>query len=169
MQFRRRLLLPLLALATLAGCGRGGGEVTDLQRKQAAHLTSEAEFAINLRDYARAEPSLEQAANLAQDNGAYWINLGTVRKKLGKNGGAKDAYQAALKAYEAQAKKFPNEAEPWFKQIYALALLGRVEEARSRVEKMREKLPTNRLVRVFVEQKQIDQMLADPKFKEFAL
>lgn len=169
MNFPCRPLLPVLALVALAGCGRSGPAITDLQRKQAAHLTSEAEFAINLRDFARAEPALAQAAELAPDNGIYWINLGSVRKRLGKTGAAKDAYQSALKAYEAQAKKLPTDPDPWFKQIYALALLGRVDEARSRVEKMREKFPSHRLVRVFIEEKQFEQMLADPKYKEIAL
>lgn len=169
MKLARRTLLPILVLVALAGCGRSGPEITDLQRKQAAHLASEAEFAVNLRDYARAEPVLAQVVELVPDNGVHWVNLGSVRKRLGKTGAAKDAYQGALKAYEGQAKRAPTEPEPWFKQIYVLALLGRVEDARARVEKMREKFPTHRLVRVFVEEKQFDQMLADPKFKEIAL
>lgn len=169
MRMLRRLFLLTFALFGVAGCGRGGREVTDLERKQAAHLMSEAEFAVSLRDYARAEPILAQATALAPDNGGYWINLGSVRKRLGNRGGAKDAYQFALKAYEAQAKKTSTEPEPWFQQIYVLALLGRLDDARGLVEKTKEKFPTHRLVRVFIEEKQFDQMLATPMFKDIAL
>ena len=44
-----------------------------------------------------------------------------------------------------------------------------LDEARSLVEKMAKQFPTNRNVRIFVEEKQFDQMLNDPGFKQEAL
>ena len=55
------------------------------------------------------------------------------------------------------------------KQIYVLALLGRVDDARARVEKMRARFPTHRVVRIFVEEKQFELMLQEPLIKETGL
>lgn len=169
MTFPRRLFPAVSVLLLAVGCGQKSKPVTDLERKQAAHLASEAEFAVNLRDHARAEPLLEQAVALLPDNGSYWITLGSVRKRLGNRGGAKDAYEAALKAYERQARQNETDPDPWLKQIYVLALLGQVDEARARVEKVQQRFPTHRLVRIFIEEKQFDLMLKDPLFKETGL
>jgi hypothetical protein len=103
------------------------------------------------------------------DNGAYWITLGSVRKKLGNSSGAKSAYQSALRAFESRAKKSSTDSDPVLKQIYVLALLGRADDGRALSQKMAKQFPTDRSVRIFMEDKQFDQMLADPGFKEMAL
>jgi len=169
MTFQRRLFLAALVLVLVGGCGQKIKPVSDLERKQAAYLASEAEFAVSLRDYARAEPLLAQAVALLPDNGSYWIDLGSVRKRLGNRGGAREAYEGALKAYERQARQNEAEPDPWLKQIYVLALLGRVDDARARVEKMRARFPTHRVVRIFVEEKQFELMLQEPLIKETGL
>jgi tetratricopeptide (TPR) repeat protein len=157
-------------MATLCvGCGQGEKPITELQRKEAAHLASEADFAVTLKDYPRAESALAKATELAPDMGSYWINLGVVRKRQANAGGAKDAYQRALRAYEAQAKKNPTDPDPWLRQIYVHALLGRPDDARSTMERMAKQFPTNRNVRVFIDEKQLDEMLADPSFKQNVL
>lgn len=153
----------------LAGCGKK--EIPELQRKQADHLFAEAEFAITLRDWARAEGLLAQAAALVPDNGVVWTNLGSVRVRLNQKGAAKDAYLKALKAYEAEAAadKTKADPEPWLKQVYVLALLGRANDGRALLEKTARQFPSDRNVKAFVERKQFDAMLADPNFKQAAL
>lgn len=165
------VILFLLGLGLLAGgCSPKSKEISSLQRKEAATLVSEAEFALQLKDYARAEGLLAKAVELCPDTGKYGVDLGSVRVRLGKKDGAKAAYQVALKAYEDEAKlPETTEAGPMLRQVYVLALLGRVEDARSVLAKAQKKYPESRQVRAFVEGKQIDKMIADPSFKLIAL
>lgn len=156
------------ALLTGAGCARKP-EITELQRKQAAHLASEAQFALTMRDLAGAETSLARAVELAPDEGALWVTLGATRLKQGKRDAAKAAYEGALEAYEDAAKEHKTDPEPWLKQVHVLALLGRTDDARSRLERAAKQFPDSRHVRLFVEGRQLDRMLADPMFKDMAL
>jgi tetratricopeptide (TPR) repeat protein len=169
-----RFCLLLAAVATLvgqAGCGAKKKEITDLERKQAALLASEAQFAMNLRNWAEAEAALAKVVEKVPDTGAYWVSLGAMRIRLGKRGEAKSAYEGALRAFEAeaQAKETKADPEPWLQQVYVLGLLGRTDAARTMLDKTAKQFPDHRNVKLFVEGKQFDQMLADPRFKEMAL
>lgn len=160
-----------VALLALAGCKPKDQvpEITDLQRKEAANLVSEAQFAITLRDYSRAEPLLEKAAKLAPDTGEYWLNLGVIRRKQGNTSGAKSAYEQALSAFRARFKKEPKDSGALLQQVQVLALLGRIDDARDALENGRKKAPDDRMIRQFAEQKQLDEMIKHPTFKEMAL
>jgi tetratricopeptide (TPR) repeat protein len=153
-----------------AGCGRKKA-ITEHQRKEADHLVAEANFAMNLRDWARAEGLLAKATSLVPDNGVLWTSLGSMRVRLGQKSGAKEAYLKALQAYEAEAAADETKAdvEPWLKQVYVLALLGRANDGRALLDKIGRKFPGNRNVRAFIEGRQFDAMLADPIFKQAAL
>jgi len=157
-----------LLIVGLAGCGRNQ-QITEHQRKEARHLVAEADFAMNLREWARAEGLLAKATSLAPDEGAYWTNLGSMRVRLGNKGGAKDAYLQALKAHAANASKDQTDPDPWLRQVYVLALLGRVNDGRALLEQIARQFPGNRQVRVFIETKQLDLILAEPGFKQAAL
>jgi tetratricopeptide (TPR) repeat protein len=172
-QVPRWVLLCLLAVlgVFLGGCGGKSKESTEHQRKQADHLLAEADFAVTLRDWKRAEGLLAQASALVPGDGAVLTSLGSVRMRLGNRSAAKEAYQKALKAYEAAAAadKSKTDAEPWLKQVYVLALLGKAGDARSLLDKLGKQYPGNRSVRAFIDGKQLDRMLADPQFKQLAL
>ena len=125
------LILTGLALLFAAGCGRRSApEITSLQRKEAASLASEAEFAVTVRDLARAEKVLTKATALCPDAGDYWLGLGSIRMRLGNREGAKQAYQSAFDAYGDDAKQEKADGTPGLQQVHVLALLGRVDEAR---------------------------------------
>jgi Flp pilus assembly protein TadD len=179
---KTRFTLGLLAAGWLfaVGCKPKPKEPSSLQRKEAATLVSEAQFALQLKDLTRAEGLLAKAVELSWDAGKVWVDLGSVRVRRGKKDAARTAYQAALKAYEDEAAK-PADAKdgagasagpdvgPWMQQVYVLALLGRVDDARAVLAKAQKKFPESRAVRAFAEQKQIDKMIADPAFKLIAL
>ncbi|MDO8541730.1 MAG: hypothetical protein Q7S40_14940 [Opitutaceae bacterium] len=167
----RQTALILLGIAFLgsSGCGGRRKEVTELQRKEAAHLASEAQFAMNLRDWARAESVMTKVVEVCPDAGPYWVSLGSLRVRIDKRGPARDAYKSALQAYEDEAKKNPKDVEPWLQQVYVLALMGRVDDSRKLLEKMAKRFPESRDVRAFIEGKQFEAMLADPTFKQMAL
>lgn len=176
---RARILFLLAAILALgAGCGGGKKkEITTLQRKEAAALDSEAQFAFTVKDFARAEGLLARATELAPDTGALWLRLGMMRMRLGQRDGAKAAYKSALAAFQDAAEAVEddpdpakrNDPEPMLQQVTALALLGRVDDARKVITQITKRFPEHRAVRTFVEQKNLDRMLADPQFKELAL
>lgn len=165
----RLALFVVAALLLVAGCKPRGKAITDLQRKEAAHLDSEAQFAITLREWARAEGLYDKATQLCPDTGVYWLNLGVTRMRLSKRDAARTAYKGALKAFEAEAAQNPTQVEPQLKQVEVLALLGRVDDARATLDKIAKRFPSDRAVRSFVENKSLDRMLADPMFKQSAL
>jgi Flp pilus assembly protein TadD len=166
---KRVLLLQCaLLLLVLGGCRRAK-EITSLQRKEAATLASEAEFAMSIRDLARAEETLAKMVTLCPDTGDYWINLGSVRMRLGKRESAKSAYESALDVYKQAAKLEAKEGTLVLQQIYVLALLGKTEDAKKLLEKTQKKLPDDRAIRAFVQERQFERLLADPGFKEISL
>lgn len=163
------LVLVAAGLVLGAGCGRKAKDITELERKQAANLASEAQFAITLRDYARAEPLFAQAAELCPDNGQYWVNLGVARVRQGNKSGAKSAYEKALSAYRAAAKAEPAVSDPVLQEIYVLTLLGRPDDAKKTLERLLKDRPNDRAVRMFAQDKQLERILTDPTFKEITL
>jgi len=169
MHSTRRWFLLLLAVTAglTAGCGRK--EITSLQRKQAANLVSEADFASSLRDYARAEGLLAQAVAVCPDTPVYWLNLGTVRRRLDNRAGAKTAYEAMLDLARANYRHDGKDPEPLLQQVYVLALLGRMDDARAALEKAKKNHPDDRNVRAFLERNQLDRLVEEPAFKEIAL
>ena len=132
-------------------------------------MVSEAQFAATIREYPRAEGLLVKATKLTPDNGEYWVTLGSVRMQLGHRDAARDAYRRALSAFEDQADAHPGDAGPKLQQVYVLALLGRADDARSRLARFAKKYPDNMDIRLFVEGKRLDDMLADPGFRKLSL
>lgn len=164
----RLLCTCTLFAALLVGAGCGKKEISSIDRKQAATYVSEAEFAVTLRDFARAEGLFVQATALCPDAGEYWIGLGSTRMRLGQRDGARTAYGQALKAFEAKAGKEKN-AESALQQVYVLALLGRPEEARALLAKLSERYPDDRDVRMFIDEQRLERIMSDRQFKELAL
>ncbi|MDB6094395.1 MAG: hypothetical protein JWM32_1957 [Verrucomicrobia bacterium] len=165
----RRLPLAVLALAVFFAAGCGPKAVTPLQRKQAATLASEANFATTVRDYPRAEGLYAQAAEIAPDMPEYWLLLGTVRRKMDNRDGARTAFERALKVSRAAYKQDPTKTTLLLQQAYLYALMGKPDDARETVEKARKEHPEDRTIRTFVEGKELDRLLADPAFKDAAL
>jgi tetratricopeptide (TPR) repeat protein len=152
----------------LAGCGPSGRVPTARERQEAAQLAGEAQFAVTIRDWSRAEKLFLQATAVHGD-GAYYLGLGAVRVRQGNRAGAKDAYQAAMRACEFDAQQNPKDPEPWIRHAYVLAILGRVAEGREVLARADKKFPDNRRLRSFLDGKQFETMIGSPGFKESAL
>ncbi len=165
---RRHFLITLgLSAVFFTGCSRK--EITPLERKQGASFVSEASFAVTLRDYPRAEGLLIQAVAVCPDTSDYWLSLGTVRRRLDNRSGAKEAFEQALKTCRESYKRDSQNSQLVLQQVYILALLGRVDEARETLAQARKDHPDDRGIRVFAENGELDRILADPGFKEQAL
>lgn len=164
-----RVIFAGLALLGLGACGKKKTEITPVQRKTAAHHASEAQFAVSIRDYARAESLYAQAAALCPDTGDYWLSLGAMRMRLADRSGAKKAYGRAVEAFDDAYKSEPPQVEAALQKVYALLLLGKTDEARAQLAAAAKKHPENRTVSNFVRDGQLDRILAQPAFKELAL
>jgi tetratricopeptide (TPR) repeat protein len=151
-----------------AGCGKPRREISERDRKEAAVLASEAQFAINLRDWARAEGLLTKTVQLVPE-ADYWVALGSARVRLGNRSGAKDAYQKALRAYEDAAAVDGKSVEPWLGQVTVLALLGRIDDGRAVVLKAARRFPNDSRLKELMDAKAFEAMVSDPGFRENAL
>lgn len=163
----RLLSLVLVSTVLLAGCGRKA-EITPLQRKQAAALVSEAEFALTIRDFARAEKLLVEATELVSDNGSYWVMLGNLAKHNSHLDVAKQAYTAGAKAFAAAYKAEPTSGKLLMRQMYCEALLGHHDQAKKVLKEARAKHLAEPEIKAF-DDAAYDRMLANPNFNELAL
>ncbi len=163
------LLVLALGLVLVAGCKPKPKDISPRQRTEAAHAASEAQFAMSLHDYARAEPLFEQAANLCPDTGDYWVSLGVSRRRQDNKSGAKAAYEKALDAFRDAAELDPKNGELLLQQVYLMALLGRVDDARKTLDKALKAQPNNAALRAFANGKQLDKILQDRSYKELSL
>jgi tetratricopeptide (TPR) repeat protein len=157
------LLLCLLVFAT--GCGP---KITSLQRKEAANLVSEAQFATTMRDWARAEELLAKATQLCPDNGEYWLNLGSVRRRLDNLSGARKAYEQAAAAYGDAYKADPKDPQPLMQQVYVYSLLQQEKKALKALERAQQDHSANPNVRNFTPET-LTRMREDPGFKDLAI
>lgn len=134
-------------------------------------LAAEAAFAINLRDWPRAEQALARATGLDPARADLWLSLGSTRVRAGRTTEAREAYVKALRHFEragdaAAAKSDPG---PTLEQVRVLALLGRVPEARSLAAELPRRFASHPRVRAFGESGGVDQLVQDPAFREIAL
>jgi tetratricopeptide (TPR) repeat protein len=167
---RHARLLFALGFAGLAGCGENPAEQARRAR-EAELLAAEAAFAINLRDWPRAEQTLARATELDPGRADLWLRLGSTRVRAGRKTEAREAYLQALRGFEratdsAAAKTDPV---PTLEQIHVLALLGRLPEARSLAAELPRRFASHPRVRAFLEAGGIEQLTADPAFREIAL
>jgi tetratricopeptide (TPR) repeat protein len=160
---RYRLALVTAAALALAGCR--AKEITQLERDEAANDVSDADVAVTIKDWARAEGMYAKAAKLCPDEADVWMNLGIVRMRLHNSGDARTAYKAALSAYKDSLKKDPSQSVTVIRIAYVLTVLGRADEARTVVADALQKTPDDARLREFSDQKAIDKMLADPGVK----
>jgi Flp pilus assembly protein TadD len=159
-----RLALVLAAALALAGCR--AKEISSTDRKEAANIVSEAQFAVTLKDWPRAEGLYVKATALCPDEGESWLGLGVVRMRMHNPGGAKDAYKSALSAYTDDIKRDPANTLPVIRSASVLVILGRLDDAKSLVEHAYAKNPGDRRLKEFVEAKALDRIAADPGLKE---
>jgi tetratricopeptide (TPR) repeat protein len=143
-------------------------EVPKLVAAEAANLASDASFAIQIRDYARAEKSLARAVELRPDIPDWWLSLGSACKRQSKIGDARSAYKKALALYEKRYAATADVADVQ-QQLIMLVLLGREDEARKLLERSRQKQPDQPVLKRMSEGKIVDQLLGDPNIQQLKL
>ncbi len=162
------ILCGTLILMLTAGCGSKRKVPTEKERKEAALHASEGQFAVQVKEWARAEGLFLKAAQ-ASPQGDYFLSLGVARLRLGKRSEAKSAYEEAVRAYADDAGRTPNFSEAWLRQAFVLAALGRMDDSRAILAKAAKLFPNDGKVRAMNEPNGFEQMIAAPNFKEVAL
>lgn len=164
-----RFSVPACAAALfLAGCGQAPRQVSERDLKEAAALSSEAQFAMSVSEWARAEAALLKAVKITPE-AVFYHNLGIARARQKNRAGAKEAYQSAIDACDRWAAAKKTEPEPLLKKIQLLALIGRPADARALQQKVEKEFAADPAVRAFVEGKALDAFMASSSFKENAL
>jgi tetratricopeptide (TPR) repeat protein len=161
-----RLALVLAIAVALSGCAKR--VISPLDRAQAANMVSEAEFAVTVREWSRAEGLYKQAAGLCPDSGDTWLALGITRMRMADHSGARDSYKSAAKAYKAAFESDPTNSQAIEQEAYALIVLGRFDEARSVADKAHKDHPDDRLLREMTDGGQLERVIADPSLKEIS-
>lgn len=164
------LMAALAALLLLGqGCKDKPKEVSTIARGQAAQDVSEAEFAMQIRDYTRAEGLLDKAVQLDPEIARYWLQLGAARKKLNNTSGAKKAYERARELLKAEYRRDKSSPAPLFAEIEVCILLGKPSDAKSVSEQMVKNHSEDIDVKNFVANHVLEKLLVDPNLKAMAL
>lgn len=165
-----RFALAAFLAAVLGGCGKPQPkDVPPLARKEAASLASEAVFAAQIRDDARAETLLAKATELDPEQTDTWLELGYARKRQKNDNGARKAYREALAAAERAYNGDAENVSALLDQVFVYALLGDLDAGRELAAKAIKAHPENRALKNFSETQALDRLLADPLFKRHAL
>lgn len=162
-------VLLLAALAFAAGCGPGKPkEVSKAARAEAAQNASEAEFAAQIRDFARAETLLSRSVELDPEMAQYWMHLGAMRRRLNNVSGARKAYERARDLLETDYKR-KKTPEPLLVEVEVCVLLGKPADAKKVLEKAQRAHPDDPNVRAFIENDVLRKMTENADVKSIGL
>ncbi|MFA6962377.1 MAG: tetratricopeptide repeat protein [Opitutaceae bacterium] len=166
----KRLLTLLVCVIVLVstGCSKKPKEVSKVDIAQAASLASEAQFAMQIREYSRAEELIQQALKLRNDMPEYWVSLGMARRKQDDTSGARKAYEKALELHTALYKK-DHAPEQLSQQAFVLALLGRTDEAVKLLQKGLKDHPDSPVMQKMADPRGLPRTFQTPEFKALAI
>ena len=150
----------------LVGCRDKPKEVSKMARAEASTLASEAEFAFQVRDYARSEAALVRATELDPDIPFYWMDLGAARLKQGNRDGARKAYEHALKIHQKAYKRDKTNPTPLLRQMETLIYLGRHDKARDLWTKTLKDFPEHPEVKHFDKTRAVETLINDPGVRD---
>lgn len=140
-------------------------EVSTAVEAESGKLVSEAEFALQLRDAARAEKALAQAVKLRADIPEWWLLLGSTQKTLGQTGEARSSYKKAL-ALHARRYELTQREELILPQLLDLVLLGRDADARELLADAAKDHPDSLPIKKMIEAGVVDRLVADPEVQQ---
>ncbi|MBI5383023.1 MAG: tetratricopeptide repeat protein [Opitutae bacterium] len=143
-------------------------EVSKLVSAEAENCVSDATFAVQIKDFARAEKSMARAVELRPDVADWWVTLGSLCKRQGKTSEARSAYKKALGLLEDRYAA-TSEPQDLQQQLAIMVLLGREADARTELERAYKKRPTEPVLKNYYETKLIDLLLQDENIKQMKL
>jgi len=165
-RFFTLLVCALISLSS--GCSKKNKEVTAAVKSEAAMLASEAQFAMQIREFSRAEELMQRSLKLRDDMPEYWVTLGMARRKQDNKPGARKAYETALEQHAARYKE-GKQPEELAQQAFVLALLGRGEEALTLLNKGLKDHPSNPVMQKMADPRGLPRTFKTEEFKSLTL
>ncbi len=152
----------------LSGCSKKPKEVPEAVKHEAASLMSEAQFAMQIREFSRAEELIQRTIKLQDDVPEYWVSLGMALRKQDKNEGAGKAYQKALglHADRYEQNKSPEELA---QQAFVLGLLGRTNDAIKLLDKGLKEFPDSPVMKKMADPRGLPRTFQTAEFKALML
>ncbi len=166
----KRLFI-VLACATalfVTGCSKKPKEVPEAVKREAASLLSEAQFAMSIREFSRAEELIQRALKLQDDVPEYWVSLGMARRKQDDKDGARKAYKKAL-GLHVDRYKADKKPEELAQQAFVLALLGNTDEALKLLDKGLKEYPDSAVMKKMADPRGLPRTFQTAEFKALTL
>lgn len=161
-------LLICVFVALGSGCSKKNIEVSAATKAEAAMLASEAQFAMQIREFNRAEELLQRALKLREDMPEYWVTLGMARRKQDNKDGARKAYKTALGLHTDRYNE-GHKPEELAQQAFVLALLGRGEEALALLNQGLKDHPNHPVMQKMADPRGLPRTFKTEEFKSLAL
>lgn len=162
------IVFACVAVLFSSGCSQKPKEVPEVVKKEAATLVSEAQFAMSIREFSRAEELIQRALKLREDMPEYWVSLGMARRKQDDKKGARKAYEKALGLHQDRYKS-DHAPEELAQQAFVLALLGRNDEALKVLEKGLKDHPDSAVIKKMADPRGLPRTFQSPQFKELSV
>ncbi len=167
---KKQTLYIAMALAlAVSGCKDKPKEIPAIARAEAAQYVGEAEFAMQIRDYARAEGLFARAVELDSEQPRYWLHLGSARKHLNNISGARKAYERARELLQLQYRGDKSSPVPLFAEIQVCILLGKPDDAKNVYDRIVRDHGAEAEVKDFVERRLFDELVTDTNLKAMSL
>jgi tetratricopeptide (TPR) repeat protein len=151
-----------------AGCSKKVKEVPEVTKMEAATLISEAQFAMSIREYGRAEELIQRAIDLTDEVPEYWVSLGMTRRKQDNTDGARKAYKRALELHKERYEE-SKKPEELAQQAFVLALLGKTDEALKVLENGLKQYPDSPAMKKMADPRGLPSTFQRAEFKELAV
>jgi len=168
---KRLFLITLSCVAVLSaatGCSKKPKEVPAAVKAEAASLASEGQFAMQIREFPRAEEMFQRAIKLRDDVPEYWVSLGMARRKQDNLDGARKAYKEAL-GLHADLYKAEHQPEQLAQQAFVLALLGKTDDALKLLDKGLKDHPDSAVLKKMADPRGLPRTFKTEEFKALAL
>lgn len=165
---RLLILLSCAVVLFVTGCSKKPKEVPAAVKAEAASLASEAQFAMQIREYGRAEELFQRALKLRDDVPEFWVSLGMARRKQDNVDGARKAYKEAL-ALHTDLYKADHQPEQLAQQAFVLALLGKTDDAIKLLDKGLKDHPDSAVMKKMADPRGLPRTFKTDEFKALAL
>jgi tetratricopeptide (TPR) repeat protein len=164
----KRILFAVACAAALLLAGCSKKEADPAVEAEARMLASEARFAMQIREFKRAEELMQRAIDLHDGQPEYWVTLGMARRRQDNISGARKAYEKAFSMHKARYKDEKN-PEELAQQAFVLALLGRAGDALKLLEKGVKDHPDSAALKKMADPRGLPRTFQNPEFKALAI
>ncbi len=162
------LVLACVGALWFAGCAKEPKEYPKAVTAEAASLIGEAQFAMQIREFSRAEELIQRALKLRDDLPEYWVSLGMARVRQDNSSGARNAYEQGIKLHVARYKK-NQEPSDLMQQAFVTALLGKTDDALKILKQGLKDHPDDEVVKKMADPRGLPRTFQTPEFKQLTV